>query len=185
MNIFGVGLSKTGTHSLHLALKILGYRCLHWSPERLYKVLISASNDFKVYDDVDAVLDLPAAYFYKEIMEVYPNCICILTVRDENGWLKSIRRHIRHMTIHHNYNFLERTVHKLVYGTDDMDRDLLIQKFNDHNSGVIREIPSSRLLVMNITAGDNWKELCCFLRKSVPNCPFPHAEQSKSIITHV
>ena len=40
------------------------------------------------YDDVDAVEDLPTAYYYEQMLQVYPSAKFILTVRDEKDWLK-------------------------------------------------------------------------------------------------
>ena len=39
MQILGIGLSKTGTISLHRALGILGYKCLHYDDKRLNDIL--------------------------------------------------------------------------------------------------------------------------------------------------
>ena len=49
--------------------------------------------DFRRYDDVDAVMDLPAAYFFEDLIAAYPECKCILTIRDSEKWWKSICRH--------------------------------------------------------------------------------------------
>src|SRR4030095_10183754 len=94
MKILGVGLSRTGTSSLHSALQILGFKSLHFDEIRLNDVLDGSSlmPDFRRYDDFDAVLDLPTAYFYDELTAAYPDCKCILTVRNIEDWWKSVSR---------------------------------------------------------------------------------------------
>ena len=71
MKILCAGLSKTGTTSLHEALLQLGYRSLHYDTVRLRELVVGepATPRFDVYDDFDAVLDLPSAYFFEEILK--------------------------------------------------------------------------------------------------------------------
>ena len=96
MKILGVGLGRTGTMSLTLALRRLGFRAMHYDRVRLNDVLHGSNTapDFRRYDDVDAVLDVPSAYFYRELLDAYPEAKAILTVRDVEAWWKSIERHV-------------------------------------------------------------------------------------------
>ena len=41
------------------------------------------------YDDVDAVEDIPTAFYYEEMLRAYPNASFILTVREEEAWYLS------------------------------------------------------------------------------------------------
>lgn len=61
MKILGVGLSRTGTYSLAVALRQLGFNTLHYDRERLNDILdgTNPKPDFLRYDDVDAVADVP------------------------------------------------------------------------------------------------------------------------------
>lgn len=74
MKVLGVGLSKTGTVSLHTALGILGLNAMHYDTHRLNRVLDGSdpAPNFRIYDDFDAVTDLPAAAFYDELLQTYP-----------------------------------------------------------------------------------------------------------------
>ena len=71
MKILGVGLSRTGTMSLTLALRRLGLKAMHYDRVRLNDILDGSNPDpdFHRYDDVDAVTDIPSAYFYRELLE--------------------------------------------------------------------------------------------------------------------
>jgi hypothetical protein len=204
MKVLGVGLSRTGTTSLHDGLRILGFKSLHFDQVRL-KDILDGSNprpDFRRYDDVDAVLDLPAAYFYDELTAAYPGCRCILTVRSIEEWWKSVSRwfstgppvsdsdysyvswRVRkrlYRAFKKEWRYLQpddnrfrRQLRNLVYGSATAHEYLYKKRFIEHNERVVRRIPPERLLVMDITAGDGWDKLCPFLDVPVPSVPFPH-----------
>ena len=96
MKFLGVGLSKTGTSSLHRALTMVGLKCIHYDRIRLNDILdgTTTNPNFRRYDDVDAVTDLPSAFFYRELLAAYPNCRAILTTRDVDAWWRSVEVHM-------------------------------------------------------------------------------------------
>ena len=49
------------------------------------------------YDDVDAVLDLPTAFYVEEWLRLYPNATFILTTRDQNDWFDAMHAHVASM----------------------------------------------------------------------------------------
>ena len=199
MKILGVGLSRTGTYSLAVALRQLGFNTLHYDRERLNDILDGTNPrpDFRRYDDVDAVTDIPSAYFYRELLQAYPSCKAILTLRDVESWWTSVARHVN---VHNPYrsprafgydsriralgstpltdpgadNHFKMLLLNCVYGSTIALEYLYKKKYLDHNEGVQREIPPDRLLVMNMPAGDGWEKLCGFLGLPVPDLPFPH-----------
>ncbi len=208
MKILGVGLSRTGTSSLHAALEFLGFSSLHYDTVRLNDVLDGSNPhpNFKRYDDLDAVVDLPAAYFYDELTAAYPECKCILTVRNIDDWWKSVSKHLNErlpapppgyygirarIKRYLNRSFpsyqedakpdltpfriLSRTY---VYGSATAHEYLYKKKFVQHNQRVISTIPSEKLLVMDISAGDGWDTLCPFLEVSIPPISFPHTNKT-------
>ena len=169
MKILGVGLSRTGTLTLHKALEILGYKCIHWAPERLADVVDGSNQNpfFRRYDDVDVVTDIPAAYFYKELWDAYPDCRFILTTRDIESWYRSVAKHYGHVC--------DSPLQNLVYGSEIVTEFLYKKKFKDHNDAVRAMIPSDKLLEMDIPSGrSGWDQLCHFLKKDIPQRDFPH-----------
>ncbi len=178
LSILGVGLPRTGTQSLSDALEILGLRSIHHEPERLdpWKLM---EPDFSGYDDVDAVIDAPASYFYRELTEAYPGLKYILTVRDEHAWWRSIGAHV--LSIHSGckYQHIEYTdrIHALLFGSTIPIPWLWKRAFRDWNEQAKRDLAGPNLLVMDITQGDGWRELCAFLGRPIPDCPFPHANR--------
>ncbi len=178
MNILGVGLSKTGTNSLHRALGVLGFRSLHHDDHRLNDVIsgVNQHPDFRLYDDVDAVLDIPAACFYDELLEAYRGCKCILTVRVEDEWWKSIERHFNLKTPVESPEKqpFKWALRNYVYGSATAKEYLFRKRYREHNDRVTARIPASQLLIMDIAAGDGWEKLCPFLEREIPAMPFPH-----------
>lgn len=178
MKLLGAGLSRTGTFSLCQALRILGFNAIHWEPGRLRDIMNGTNNnpDFRRYDDVDAVTDLPAALFYNELCAAYPGCRLILTVRNEDEWYHSVKIHYEvrvpaNMKDQPELLSEARATQMYVYGSDRVSEFLYKKKFLDHNQQVINAYPDS--LVMDITAGDGWEPLCDYLGVSVPDVEFP------------
>jgi len=197
LSIIGAGLSRTGTSSLHLALDIVGIKGIHFLGDRLNDVLDGSNPnpDFRRFDDVDAVIDLPYAYFYRELHEAYPDSKVILTVRDVDEWWKSISTLFNivapipeHPTIRQQiarrlgleseqtmFDAHRRRIRNCVYGSSVATEFLYKTKYTRHNADVVAAIPADRLLVMNIAAGDGWDKLCPFLGVATPETPFPRA----------
>ena len=82
MKVIVAGYSKTGTKSMNVALTELGYKVYDFADHFWYhgkaweKILMSGgtTNDFKqMYDDVDAVVDIPTYLFWEEIHEAFPD----------------------------------------------------------------------------------------------------------------
>jgi hypothetical protein len=181
MRLVGAGLSKTGTTSLHRALGTLGFRSLHYDTKRLNDILDGSVSDpdFRRYDDVDAVLDIPSACFFEELLAAYPDSKCILTVRDEDAWWKSIEAHFNQKSpvrTSKDNPFKWRLRH-YVYGSATAQEFLFRKRYREHNERVISTVPAERLLVLDITAGDGWEKLCSFLNIAEPNALFPHVNQ--------
>jgi hypothetical protein len=178
VRIVGAGLSKTGTNSLHSALCLLGLKSLHHDDRRLNDVIAGKSEnpDFRVYDDLDAVLDIPSACFYEELLAVYPDAKCILTVRAEGDWWTSIERHFNSKAPveSEEKHAFKWALRNFVYGSATAKEYLFRKRYREHNERVQARIPSSRLLVMDIAAGDGWEKLCPFLEEPIPPMPFPH-----------
>lgn len=195
LKVIGAGLSRTGTHSLHAALEVLGMRSVHFDEERLNDILDGSEPhpNFRRYDDVDAVVDLPASLFVRELAEAYPEAKVILTVRDPDEWWRGIQRHfelnyvpnerlLRHrLTQKLGIPYAEaprktfrRALRQYAYGSTTASEYLYKKRFDDHNRLVQAVIPPERLLVIDITKGDGWQKICPFLGYDTVTTPFPH-----------
>ena len=180
--IIGVGLSRTGTTSLNKALCILGLKSIHYHPHLLQSALWGNKQDFRVYDHVDAVTDVPAAYFYKEISKAYPGSKLILTIRDEDSWFKSVVHHYH--TINTRIDSLpesperkewlketSKQIRRTVYGSEEISEEEYRTRYRNHNKQVQAD------LTVNIIEGEGWHGLCQLLDKPLPDVPFPFENQ--------
>ena len=193
MKVICAGLSKTGTTSLGNALRVLGYKVYDF-PEHadihgnewlaIYRGEKTA--DFaSMYEAVDAVTDLPAAFWYQEILEAFPDAKIILTVRDNDEvWVQSW---VKHVQIFRELNVFSRlalaitkpllldlhsvTTHAVYGSQNPKATSLFKKKYNAHNERVQAVIPSEKLLVYNVKQG--WGPLCQFLGVDVPSQEFP------------
>ncbi|KAE8422537.1 hypothetical protein BDV36DRAFT_223310 [Aspergillus pseudocaelatus] len=112
MKVLALGMSRTGTMSLYVALKKLGFNCYHMAEcsldQRngslaLWNQAINAKfngNGRKFsgadFDQMlwryDAVTDIPCILFAEELMDAYPDAQIVLTTRPVYSWLVSMQR---------------------------------------------------------------------------------------------
>ena len=179
-----VGHGKTATKSLNKALFMLGYNTAHFYGAGVYSLLYdnAAEDRYKEFlfnvaeaKHVDAVLDTPVVDFYNEILLSYPNARVVLTVRRNDGWLKSQQSFYAHYS-HSCKNWLApwRRGSNLVFGTECPSPAQAMKRYLLHNRAVVDAVPQGRLLVMDIPGGDGWEKLCPFLGIPVPNKTFPN-----------
>ena len=168
--VLGIGLSRTGTTSLHHALEILGLRSVHWLM------------DYRHLYRWDAATDSNMALAYKVLDVIHPNSKFILTLRrHQTAWFESMRfmmRHIRATRVKFDYSAMDLTkVFMGIYDTvDDFTDQILSHAYQRHVQDVrryFRDRPHD-LLEMDITMGDGWEKLCPFLAKPIPPQAFPH-----------
>lgn len=198
MKVICAGLSKTGTKSIAKALKVLGFSVFdffdhiivhHDEWVDIYRQ--GKTPDFlSMYKDVDAITDLPAAFWYDEIHQTFPDAKVILSVRDnEDVWVESwvagqlallrrggffqrmIWRYIIPFTQGFDVPFFD-DIDMAAYGTLRPESTVLYKKkYREHNERVQAVIPKEKLLIFNVKQG--WKPLCEFLGCEIPDQEFP------------
>jgi hypothetical protein len=183
MTVFCVGLSKTGTRSLHDALQILGLRSVHWGGPDLDTAVergpqIRALVEQALRDGRPLLEDLDPADAYSDIEALstnfdvldrqYPGSRFILTVRPLEDWLRSRRSHVEA-----NLERRERGEYAGTFLTVDIAG--WTAEAVEHERRVRAHFADrpDDLLVLDITAGDGWDQLCPFLGRPVPDAPFP------------
>jgi hypothetical protein len=174
--IVGVGFQKTGPSTLREALKMLGYRVKDTSSRALIPILKgNYTKILRMLKNFDAVEDTPWYMIYKELDELFPHSKFILTIRDEETWYLSVKRHIGDLRSAH---------HEWIYGRGKglpkEDKQNAINVYNKHNQEVIEYFKNrpNDLLIIDFTKGEKWEKLCNFLNKDIPKNPFPHYNKS-------
>jgi hypothetical protein len=187
--IFGIGMHKTATTSLHHALKILGIDSAHWKTAHWAKAIweeMSTWGRSRTLERSYAASDLPITILYDKLDAAYPGSKFILTTRNEDTWIESVRNHWDHdsnrFRADWNHDPFTHKVHKLVYGQKGFDEELFRNRFRKHNADVteyFKDRPGD-LLVMDMDNGAGWGELCGFLGMPVPNNPYPTMYKTKA-----
>ena len=192
MKVISAGMPKTGTKSVAKALRHLGLTAFHWE-EQTFDFLDHGVDVFqngvkpeikRVYQNADAVVGHPGIFFYEEILEAFPDCKVILSIRDEDLWVKSAVNQIKLLYAgRHKMSMLSSTARKMHYildccidasfGSCNPKSTYVFRKlYRIHNHRVKCVVPADKLLVYNVKQG--WKPLCDFLECKVPTTPFPH-----------
>ncbi|HEY2989803.1 MAG TPA: sulfotransferase [Candidatus Binatia bacterium] len=165
--IFGVGLSKTGTTSLHHAFKALGFSSTHFP-----KIPQAFAGRFRCVDDYDAASDISVVPYYPQFDAVYPGSKFILTVRKIDDWLASMETWWRRERKPTEYMIRVRLA---VFGIHTFNPDRLKYVYEKHVADVgeyFKDRPGD-LLTLNICAGEGWEKLCPFLSRPIPDADFP------------
>ena len=183
--IFGIGLSRTGTKSLTRALNALGYVMVHYPTDpQTYMELSGGDYAVTLLDHIDGLTDITVAPFYAQLDQLFPDSKFILTVRDKASWLRSLDRHWEGKPIYDNIPDqadvirMKQFLRAAVYGTFCFNPERLSYVYDLHYRQVLdyfKDRPD-KLLVMNVTEGDGWEELCTFLGRPTPQIPFPNVQ---------
>ena len=160
--VFGIGLPKTGQTSLASAMRILGYKTWQY-PYKTSQI-----------EKSDCSLDLPVALNYEKLDKKYPNSKFILTTRDYNSWIKSIKNHYRRYPASQKHP-AQLYFRLKFWGTEHFNKKLMTQKYHKHTEDVLEYFKEreSQLLIIDICNGEGWKKICPFLGKNILRRPFP------------
>ncbi len=190
LRVVGAGLGRTGTHSLQLALaQLLDAPCYHMMevvghPEHVgmwQRAIEGDSVDWdELFDGYAATVDWPAAAFWRDLSDHYPDATVLLSVRDADSWWRSASSTI------FETGGQPRPDDPLFGPLFDMTQALLTRRFTPdwreeeaakaafdaHGAAVRAAIPAERLVEWR--PGDGWEPLCTALGIDLPSEPFPH-----------
>lgn len=185
LSVIGVGLGRTGTASLKVALEHLGFGpCYHMAEamksreaQGLWIDAANGSPDWdKIFDGYGSTTDYPACNYWRELADRYPDAKLLLTTRSVESWIDSTQgTFFSPEAVELAFNsplaeFFQKTT--LGHGARMHDREYMRRYFRDHEDQIKRAFPADRLLVYEVTQG--WEPLCEFLDVPVPDIPFPH-----------
>ena len=179
MKVFGIGLNKTGTTTLSKCGEILGFRCKSCDRELLEDFRNNKYDRIlKTVREYDFFEDWPWPLAYRTLHKAFPESKFILTVRSSpDVWFKSLCLHS--LTTHP-----ENHCRKLAYGYDypHMYKREHINFYNNFNNSVMKYFGNSlNFITLCWENGDEWKKLCGFLGKEVPDTSFPHERKQSDV----
>ena len=183
--VFGLGLSRTGTRSLTAALHVLGIDTIHYPiDEDTFRAIASGSFDFSLLRSFDGITDITVSPYFEELEKKYPDAKFVLTVREEESWLRSCANHWRGREAFEPPASEGREVHMRIrrllraatYGIYDFEPTRFRAVQRRHVAAVRAYFADKpgKLLEMNIVEGAGWEPLCTFFDRPTPDQPFPH-----------
>jgi len=213
IKVIGAGVGRTGTESLKKALEQLGFgKCYHMfelmkDGSRLthwLDLMDGKKPDYEaLFRDYQSCVDFPAAIYYREFMQQYPDAKVILTVRDADKWFDSASKTIfkpippvvmlpirfaglfssKARSFPKGYEYAKEIVHRRFFKNRITDREFCKKIFNEWNEEVKRTVSPDKLLVFEVKHG--WAPLCKFLNVPVPDSPFPKSNDSNNFQKNV
>jgi hypothetical protein len=189
LRVVGVGMGRTGTNSLKLALEqLLGAPCHHMlevfehpAQVPLWTAAAAGDPDWPAtFDGYAATVDWPGAAFWRQLVAEYPDAVVLLSKRESaDAWWRSADR-----TIFEAFTGASAPPPPMVAwfetlralfaeeGIDPTDEAASKAGYERHLEAVRAEVPPERLVEW--TTGDGWEPLCAALGLAVPDAAFPH-----------
>jgi hypothetical protein len=208
MKVIGAGLPRTATTTQMFALENLELGpCYHMRDLLLdlegglplWEAAADGSPDWEaIFGDASSTLDWPSAFFYRELIDYYPDAKVLLSVRGAEEWSRSMEKTIWGMwhgdSVLHHMNDARCVVDPLwsryialmsrlnfdeggaFHGADDMPK--LMAAMERWNEQVKADVPAERLLVWEPSEG--FAPLCEFLEVEVPAEELPRLNDTKA-----
>ena len=193
--VIGAGFGRTGTHSMKLALEILGLGpCHHMAevlndPGQIDLWRAAACGTLPNWDVAFAgyrsAIDWPSAHYWQILSHRYPEAKILLTVRSAESWYDSFSNTILKIIGPENdpASFGVAVIRKQIFADRPDDRAHAIAVYNRHNDHVRASVAPGRLLCHE--PGDGWQPLCAFLGLPIPDQPFPRSNSTDEFAAHI
>jgi hypothetical protein len=173
---FCLGLSRTGTTSLHAAAVILGLASVHY-PLRLAMRWMAADFSEAAIGPFSFYTDLPVPVYFREFDRTCKGARFILPTRDPDSWIESVERYFTD-SAPNSAETLNRDLVRLVgYGMLRFHRQHFLDVYHRHTEEVLeyfRDRPADLLILDTVKEPNPWEPLCRFLGCPVPDRTFPH-----------
>jgi len=178
--IFGIGLPKSGTSSLHEALKLLGYRSKHFPDDMTTENEIRSANyKLSILNRFDAIMDTPIPAIFAQLDNAWPGSKFILTIRPIDAWIESSRRAgFNQAYARPKPGSTVDFYNSILYGCSVFNEERFRWVYESYHKLVydyFTGTKSNQLLILDFSKEIGWEELCKFLGKTIPEAPFPHS----------
>jgi hypothetical protein len=156
----------------------------------LYKPWIDLVNGAKpdwdlLFTGYHACVDWPSAFYWRDIIEHYPDAKVLLTMRSAESWWNSFKptilAHI--LSGQHPNGFAQKLIAEQVFDGRPDDREYAIATYNRNVEEVIATVAPERLLIHKL--GDGWGPLCDWLNVPVPNEEYPKGNSTQDFVSRL
>jgi hypothetical protein len=197
LRVVGAGLGRTGTASLQLALQqLLDGRCYHMGetfgrPDDIPVWHAAVNGELPDWDeflaDFVATVDWPACAFWRELADVNPDALIVLSTRSSaDAWWKSANDTIFQVSqrpmpadapaVFGAQMAMVKDMFANTFTPEWEDETAAKRAYEAHNAAVRAAVDPERLLEWQ--PGDGWQPLCDALDVPVPDDPFPHVNST-------
>jgi hypothetical protein len=207
MKVIGAGLPRTATLTQKISLEMLGFApCYHMvnvlsdlSLAPKWAAAFDGNADWDaIFGASQASVDWPGSFFWRELIDYYPEAKVLLSVRSGEAWANSMKNTIwgvfyddvlmRDLSSArakidpgwNDYMELMKAMWQksglLGEMTGVFDPAILGAAMERHNQEVRDAVPADRLLEWS--PADGWEPLCKFLDAPVPPAPIPHVNDA-------
>lgn len=185
--IFGLGFQRTGTSSLHAAFERLGFDSGHWRSadwaRQIWWDMNKWGRSYTLERDY-ALSDNPIPMLYEKLDKAYPGSKFILTVRDEDEWIRSAEKFWTYEGNSNRWTWdvdcFSHKMHGIVYGTSEFDEQIFRERYRRHNAEVMQYFRRrSDFLRLDIKPGMSMAPLSRFLDLPEISEPFPHQNKGQ------
>ncbi|NOX29391.1 MAG: sulfotransferase [Actinobacteria bacterium] len=173
--VFGVGLARTGTTSMHQAMGLLG---LNSAPDSI-PLLDSIDENFLACHD--AFFDNPIPFRYRQLEAVCPDARWIVTQRPVEQWLDSMQWLFGPGLdrLDPQTRAIGDRVHRELYGSDTFDAQHLGTIYERHYDELAGWVSGRDAIWIHVDRGITWEPICELLDLDVPAEPFPHSNKRR------
>jgi hypothetical protein len=205
MQVIGAGLPRTGTLSQKIALEMLGFGpCYHMVNVladldlalQWRRAIGGETNWEETFAGFESTVDWPGSFFYKELIDAYPDAKVVLGVRDGESWARSMHETIwgvfygdglvRHLSAARGIvdpkwrGYMEMMMEMWdrsgLMESENKSAQAMAGSMERYQEEVKETVPADRLLVWSVQEG--WDPLCEFLEVDVPDAPFPRTNDT-------
>ena len=138
----------------------------------------------------DGITDITVSAYYAQLDRLHPDAKFVLTVREEESWLRSCEAHWSGREAFEDAQSQGRRTHMrirrflrtAVYGTYQVHQERFRYVMRKHVDDVRQHFAGrpGKLLELDIVGGAGWEPLCAFLDRPHPVQPFPHKGSAAS-----
>ncbi|KAJ5216413.1 uncharacterized protein N7498_002820 [Penicillium cinerascens] len=209
MEVLLLGMPRTGTISIRMAFEALGYRPFHgrmmdemphlyplWT-EALQARYYGIGKEFtreeynKLFDGFNVSCNIPGTLLAEGLIKAYPEAKVILTTRDVDKWLESMKQSVDSAVRWKSFDWLAPwdpkvigpwwRYHKFTHAL----RPLIApqgerQAYLNYYARIKELVPANQLLEFH--PSDGWEPLCEFLGVQIPPEPFPHVNNTDQFL---
>ncbi len=191
LRVIGVGLGRTGTNSLKVALEmLLGGPCFHMAElmahrERLplwVAAYYEGDPDWEaIFEGYVATVDWPGAALWRPLCGAFPDVPVVLSSRTSADvwWTSATGTIFARGWTGEDYGPMDRELLTLMWGANGIvvdDEAASKAAYEQHLADVRATIAPDRLI--DWQPGDGWGPLCRGLGLPVPALPFPHVNST-------